>query len=410
MPQSAIVVGGGIVGVCVALSLQDAGVETTLIDDGQSKPASWGNAGHLATEHVEPLASISTIIRAPKHGFWAGGALDFVWRDIATWLPWTARFCAAASPRRFSAGVAHLQSLAAEAFPSWHRLLGDHATQHLDSGGHFVIHEDSTAVSGRVDDGPMTWAGCVSHRDIDAAEKAWLRSHLNLNNVEGVRFSGTGQINDVGELLAKLDLLFAEKGGAKIHGCATRLERPQRGSRVVLATGQQYSADATVVAAGVWSKPLLQSVGINAPLIAERGYHIGFENKDWLPTFSPIAFPARSIVVTRFKTGMRATSFVEFGRADSAPDPLKWKRLERHLTELGLLQGGSLTRWMGARPTLPDYLPAIGGGEIPGIYYATGHAHLGLTLAPLTGELVRDMLLGFPTAIDLSPFRLERFR
>ncbi len=65
-------------------------------------------------------------------------------------------------------------------------------------------------------------------------------------------------------------------------------------------------------------------------------------------------------------------------------------------------------RWMGARLTLPDHSAAIGGGEILGVYYATGHAHLGPTLAALTGELVRDMVTGNPPAVDLAPFSLGR--
>ena len=65
---------------------------------------------------------------------------------------------------------------------------------------------------------------------------------------------------------------------------------------------------------------------------------------------------------------------------------------------------------MGARPTLPDYLPAIGRStRAANLFYAFGHQHLGLTLAPVTGELVATLITGDAPAIDLAPFAVDRF-
>ena len=88
----------------------------------------------------------------------------------------------------------------------------------------------------------------------------------------------------------------------------------------------------------------------------------------------------------------------------------KWKRLEQHVTELGLPMRPPFERWMGARPTLPDYLPAIGrSGHAENLVYGFGHQHLGLTLAPITAELIRSVIDGTTPAIDMAPFSLERF-
>lgn len=116
------------------------------------------------------------------------------------------------------------------------------------------------------------------------------------------------------------------------------------------------------------------------------------------------------MIVTRFEGGLRAASFVEYADVDAAPDPGKWRRLGRHVAELGLPVRGEPSQWCGARPTLPDYLPAIGrSSRHDNLYYAFGHQHLGLTLAAVTGELVGGLMAGETAATSLAPFDLERF-
>lgn len=116
------------------------------------------------------------------------------------------------------------------------------------------------------------------------------------------------------------------------------------------------------------------------------------------------------MIVTRFSSGVRASSFVEFGRAGSPPDAGKWRRLRAHVQELGLPFEQTVAEWMGARPTLPDYLPAIGRSErAVNLYYGFGHQHLGLTLAATTGEAVAALVTGEVPHLDLQPFDLRRF-
>ena len=115
------------------------------------------------------------------------------------------------------------------------------------------------------------------------------------------------------------------------------------------------------------------------------------------------------MLVTRFRSGLRAAGLFEFGRAEAPPDPRKWARLRSHLDALGIAFSDPV-EWMGARPTLPDYLPAIGRSRrIPGLCYAFGHQHLGLTLSAITGEALAALVAGEAPPIDLAPFSIERF-
>ena len=116
------------------------------------------------------------------------------------------------------------------------------------------------------------------------------------------------------------------------------------------------------------------------------------------------------MIVTPFGTRVRAASFVEFARAEAPPDPRKWARLRAHVEALGLPMPLPGAVWMGSRPTLPDYLPAIGrSGRASNLLYAFGHQHLGLTLAPVTAQIVAAMATGAAPPVALEPFWVERF-
>jgi len=401
---NAIVIGGGVIGSIAAYALQRRGIATRLIDpDPEWRGASCGNAGHIAADEVHPLASPATLRGLPRQLFSRGGPVALPPRDIAVWLPFGLRLISATW--RYEAGVRALSSLQAEALPAWRRLVAALGKPELlRDAGHFVVWDTpESAAAGRAqlaetDTGSTTW------RDATAEE---LRQLAGLMNPPGgaVRFEGTGQIVDLGLLAEALVARFEALGGIRVRGAA-RIEK----ASARLATGERLEAETIVVAAGPASGKLLRPLGHKAPLIAERGYHIQCAGTGWPEDMPSILFADRHMFVTRFRSGLRATSFVEFGRAASQPDARKWRRLRHNVRALGLPFGEPISEWMGARPTLPDYLPAIGRStRAPNVLYAFGHQHLGLTLAAATGEAVAALVAGDTPAVDLAPFALERF-
>jgi D-amino-acid dehydrogenase len=413
MPTDALVIGGGLVGLSCALNLQLHGLRTTVVDPALPwHGASWGNAGHLATEQVEPLASPKTLRSFPRRLFSLGGALALPPRDVGAWLPFAVRLVRSSAPARFEAGKTALRSLLHSAIPAWKQLAGKTGAAHLIAeAGHFVVWE--TAAGARA--GRAAWrstdTGTATFRDATAEEIAVLSARTSRPMAGAIRFLGTGQVLDLGELADCLRQHFVRAGGAHRAVRVQRLSVDDSTAAATLGDGEVLRADAIVVAAGVRSGGLLQPLGYRVPIIAERGYHIQCANAGWPADLPPVAFEERSMIVTPFRSGLRAASFVEFGRANSPPDRRKWARLRRHVAELGLPFHEPCTEWCGARPTLPDYLPALGRSRVAGnLLYAFGHQHLGLTLAAITGELIAALARREPPAIDVTPFDLERFR
>lgn len=397
------------VGRACALALQRDGWHVTLADaDATGNAASWGNAGHIATEQVAPLASLATLRSAPRrwHGF--GGALDVCdpWRR----MPWMLRYLRACAPARFAAGKAALRDLLADALPAWQRLADAiDAPELLQEQGHWVCWEN--AVSARR--GEAAWRGAdtgtATISAIDDAQRVLLQSKLSTRIAGGIAFAGTAQIADLPALAQQMAHAFASAGGIARCLRVQALHRDGRHLHALGENGLRIDADIVLVCAGVRSRELLEPLGLRAPLIAERGYHLQWAAHDW-PALPPVVFEDRSMILTRFTGGLRAASFVEYASIDTPPDTRKWARLRQHVAQLGIPVQGEPVPWMGARPTLPDYLPALGrSSRFDNLVYAFGHQHLGLTLAAISGEVLAGLCAGRPGAVPLAPFDLERF-
>ena len=407
--KSILVIGGGLVGAACALRLQAAGVETILIDPGDKRrAASYGNAGHLGTEQVTPWSAWSNVWRAPASSFAVGGPLDFRWSDIGVWAPWALRFLAASDPYRFARGRDALKTLLADALPAWRRiadlagvpevvLAHGHVTAWTTAHG----AEAGLAMCARTD-----W-GAATYRDLSACELARYETVMTRPPRAAVLFEGTGQVSDPQGARDAMIASFVSRGGEVIADKAARVDAE---ARVALVSGGTREADAVLISSGAWSGPLMRQLGAVAPLIGERGYSVQSAEHDWPADLPTTVFEDHFVVFSRFTSGLRATSCLEFGSPDAPGDPRKWALLERRIADLGV-RFPKPDRWVGARPTLPDYLPAIGRLErAPNVFYAFGHAHLGLTMSPITSEIVTALATDNAPPIDISPFRVERFR
>ncbi|SBV31681.1 FAD dependent oxidoreductase [uncultured Sphingopyxis sp.] len=400
------IIGGGIVGLCSGMALAEAGHRVTIIDDdADRRAASWGNAGHIATEQVAPLASPASLRTAFRRPFAAGGPLDLPLSGVRHWLGFLPRFLAAARPAAFRSGSAALGSLLDGALPAWQHMAAlAGKPMLLRADGHYILWENAAIARA----GSAAWhaadIGTASLHTVEAAEMARLASLVGVPIADALRFQGSGQITDLGALADALEDAFRARGGT-IERSSARLAVDGGRARV-----EGHDADIVVVAAGVRSRALMEQAGHVVPLIAERGYHIRAAAGEWPAGLPPLVFEDRAMIVTRFADTVQAASFVEFHSPGAPPDPRKWDRLERHVRELGLPFAPPFTRWMGARPTLPDYLPAIGRSRrIGNLVYAFGHQHLGLTLAAVTGDLVRALIERERPMVDLAPFDLARF-
>jgi D-amino-acid dehydrogenase len=409
--KTMLVIGGGLIGAASALRLQAAGVRTKLIDPGdRRRGASFGNAGHIGAEQVTPWSSWGNVWRSPQSSFAMGGPLDFRWTDIGLWAPWSLRFLAACEPVRFQRGQEALTALLADALPAWRRL-----AEFVGQSGLVIPHGHVTAwmtprrAEAALASMQRSPSGSATYREMSAAELQAYAGVLRTPPCAAVLFGGTGQVSEPQAARDAILAAFAAHGGEIVADRVTALAAKER-AVVVWLSAKTIEADAVLVAAGAWSRDLMRTLGVAAPVIGERGYSVQSDQHDWPADLPTTVFEENFVVLSRFTSGLRATSCLEFGSPDAPGDERKWRLLERRIAELGVRFSSKPDRWVGPRPTLPDYLPAIGRLErAPRVLYAFGHGHLGLTEAATTAEIVASIATDQAPRLDIAPFRIERF-
>ena len=179
---------------------------------------------------------------------------------------------------------------------------------------------------------------------------------------------------------------------------------------VQLSDGTLVRADEVVISAGAYTGRLSRMLGEPIPLETERGYSTQI-NAPEISLNHSIIWPAKAFMVSPTAGGIRVGGTVEMAGLDAAPNYDRAKiTVKRAKEALPNLKVGEVKEWMGHRPALPDTIPIISASaKIKGVFYATGHGHLGVTYAATTARLLGQLMAGEATDLDLAPFRVNRF-
>ncbi len=408
------VIGAGVIGSAVAYALAREGWRVLLVDraDPGIAGASFGNAGHIAAELLEPLPS-----RALLLGFWReltafGGPLEIPPRRVAAFLPWAARFSVAAFRR--TRHTRFLAPLVRESVTALDRLLGDMRRRDLlRRNGHYEVWLGAKADAGASVQTDTMRRLEVRTEPAPSELLAAVRRTAGSAHAAGLWFPGCAHVVDPLEVVRAFAAAAAGCGAAIVRREVRALRRV--GDAFAIDTdAETLAADAVVVCAGAWSARLLTPLlakkwGASVPLESVRGYHVEMPGQAPLID-APVLYADRSILVTPMTGRLRASSFMEFRPPDAPADVSKYARLRAALGTLGYAVDAAAPAWVGPRSVLPDYLPAIGRlSAAPNLYYAFGHQHIGLTLAAITAECMAALVAGRTPSVDLAPFAIERF-
>jgi glycine/D-amino acid oxidase-like deaminating enzyme len=221
--------------------------------------------------------------------------------------------------------------------------------------------------------------------------------------VRAVHYTRGMHTIDPHRVVATLAERFVAEGGRLVRGKVSGFERDGTKVTSVALADATLPATAVVIAAGRASGELTRMLGFNAPLIAERGYHVMLA-PDNVRFDLPVCPSERGFFITPMQEGLRLAGTVELAAPDQPPSWPRADILVRHLAAIFPGVGGAeRSRWIGERPTLPDFRPAIGRApNLANVWCGYGHNHVGLTLATATGRLIARQMAGeaMPAAVQ----------
>lgn len=410
--MATVVVGAGIIGTAIAHELQKRGRQVVLVDrDAPGRGASFGNMASIAVTEFMP-ASRPT-----------------VWRQIPGWLldpegpvrvrpsympklrPWFLRFIAASRPSKLRALEAQGAALCARSLDDTQSLLRDIGQEdQLSEEGCLSLYADEAEFRADRDHIELLERFGFAHEVIGRQALRALEPELSDKIGMAVLFPKNRSVKDPYKLVLALADRFAALRGRIERGEVTGFTRSDAICEVVLKDGRHLAADEVVIAAGAFSGRLARMLDEPIPLETERGYHTQIMAPGITMRHS-IIWPAKAFMVTPTAGGIRVGGTVEMAGLDAPPD---WRRakitVKRAQEALPDLRCEDFTEWMGHRPAMPDTVPILSASaRTKGLFYATGHGHLGLTYAATTARLMGELITGLKPAIDLHPYRVNRF-
>jgi D-amino-acid dehydrogenase len=410
--MTTLVIGAGIIGTAIAHDLQRRGRQVTLIDrDSPGRGASFGNMASIAVTEFMPASRPAIWRQIPGWMLDPEGPVRVRPSYMPRLVPWFLRFIAASRPAVLRELEAQGAALCSRALQDTLDLLRDTGlSDQISDQGCLSLYTDQAEFRADRDHIEILERFGFAHDILTGAQARDLEPALSPAIGMAVRFPDNRSMKDPYKLVLALADRFTAAGGRFDRGEVAGFTRTDTIREVILKDGRRLAADEVVIAAGAHSVHLARKLGEPIPLETERGYHTQIMDPG-ISLGHSIIWPARAFMVTPTAGGIRVGGTVEMAGLDAQPDYRRSKvTVRRAQTALPGLQARDATEWMGHRPALPDTVPILSAsGRTKGLFYATGHGHLGLTYAATTARLMGELITGVRPSIDLHPYRITRF-
>lgn len=401
MSKHVVVIGGGVIGLCTALYTARRGNRVTVIERhaAERDGCSFGNAGMVVPSHFTPLAAPGMVALGlkwmwnPASPFWVKPSLD---PDLIRWA-W--QFWRAATPARVKLAEPLLADLSLQSRALFEELAAESGNEFgLTQRGLLMLcktpktldHEGRTAERAR--------GFGLQAKVLDAKETSALDPGITMDIAGAVYFSQDCHLCP-GEFMRTLTRLCKTAGVTFVENAeATAFATDGAGLRHVTTAAGEFAADEFVLCAGSWSSALARHLDLRLPLQAGKGYSLTLPRPRQLPQLCSILCEAR-VAVTPMAGSLRFGGTMEIAGMHERINPRRVRGIIdsslRYFPQFTPEDFDGIAPWYGLRPCSPDGLPFIGRtARWNNLTIATGHAMMGLSLGPVTGKMVAEMLDG----------------
>jgi D-amino-acid dehydrogenase len=407
-----MVLGAGIVGTSIAVHLAKRGLSVALIDrQGAGEGTSYGNAGIIEGNTIFPPAFPSNVSELARIALKRSPVVNYHAWHLLRIAPWLNAFRTASQPAQLRETAQHMR-------PLFERAVAEHETIAAEAGaeryfnrrGWLKLYRTEQAFAALAPEIDFAAQLGIANMPLDRPGALELEPGLAGDFRRAVHWTGAVSVTNPLALTRAYAARYAALGGIVLTGDARTLHRTGPYWRAETESGPLDAREA-VLALGPWAPDVLEPLGIKLPLAVKRGYHCHFRPPERAALSRPVLDAENGYVLAPMEQGIRLTTGVEFAARDALPTPVQIDRvlpLARKLFALG--ERVEPTPWLGARPCFADSRPVISRApRQSGLWLALGHAHWGLTLGPVTGRLMAEMLTAATPFCDPKPFSADRF-
>mgnify|MGYP000853353719 FL=1 len=408
-----LVIGGGVIGLSCALALARGGRAVTVLERATvGSGASHGNCGTITPSHALPLAQPGVVAQGLKWLLKPDAPLRIAPTLDPARLAWLARFalnCTQAQVERVAPAKAALLNHSRDLLERFVQAEGiDCEFGHEGELQVFRTRRALDAASVELD---VLRAHGVPVEAWDGARVEREEPALKPGVAGGLYWPSDAHIRPDRYVAALAERVRA----AGVRVCeqteVTAFERDGTRLVAVRAGNERFVAPQVLLAAGAWSPLVARDLGLRVPIQPGKGYSITYSRPIRAPR-RPLVLAEPRVCVTTWASGFRLGSTMEFAGYDDTLNRVRLDALVRGATEFLHEPVGAehVEDWWGWRPMTTDDLPILGASErVRGLWFATGHGMLGMSMSNATAELVAAQMLGQDTPLDPDPYRPNRF-
>lgn len=408
-----LIIGGGVIGVCAAYYLLEQGRSVRLIEKGSiCSGSSYGNAGLVSSTHAIPLAAPGALSQGLRWMLDADGPFYIKPRLDLELIRWLWRFrgnCRTGPMRRTIPVLLALWKAGGHLHDELNR------RHEMDFGyghkGRLFLFKSQEGLDKEREYARLLEEFSVDSQILNSDDVHHMEPHIQPGIVGGAYYPSYGHL--IPDRFVRGLGRIAEDRGALVQTDTEVLALETSGRRIskVITTRGDFQPDEIVLAAGAWSSSLAGDLGIRLPTQAAKGYSITVKAPSTSPSRA-LSLNEPKVAVTPMGDMLRFTSTLELAGLDFRINRRRVEFTRRAVGDYlpGMDDLDLIEIWRGLRPTTPDTLPLIGRSKAyDNLIVATGHGMLGVAHGPITGQLVGQIATGATPAIDLTPFRVERF-
>ena len=410
------IIGGGIIGLCSAWYLQEAGYQVVIVDKTDlNEGCSHGNAGMIVPSHFVPLAAPGVIAQGIRWMFDAKSPFYIKPRWSLELMEWLWRFyksCNIQHVERAKQPLLDYHQLSKGLYREFSEL--EEFNFCFEERGLLMLSKDKKTHREEIEvakEGQKLGLeiDILSKNEVNTVEKG-----LEVDAVGGVLYKGDAHLypNLFVEQLKK----SLEKRGVQFllgNGVKDFLTNKNEVTHLILENDKQLKIDKLVVATGSWSAKILKKIGVKILLQDGKGYSITLKNPTIRPTIPTILTEAK-VAITPMGNDLRIGGTLEISNLSPQINQKRLagiiESLAKYYPDLKVEMPDIKEVWHGFRPCSPDGLPYMSrSNKFENLTIATGHSMMGMSLGPASGLLVKELVESQATSIDINLFGVERF-